>query len=71
MISKTYSIPNISCGHCAATIERELSSLQGMKNVTTQIEPKQVIVEVSHESVFRDVEDTLNEIGYPTVAASR
>jgi len=68
MISKTYSIRNISCGHCAATIERELSSLQGMKNVTAQIEPKQVIVEVNHESVFRDVENTLNEIGFPAGA---
>jgi len=65
MISKTYSIPNISCGHCTATIERELSLLEGMKNAKAQVEPKQVTVEINHESVLHDVEDTLNEIGFP------
>jgi copper chaperone len=69
MISKTYSIPNISCGHCTATIERELSSLQGMKNVTAQVEPKQVTVEVNNENVLREVAITLDEIGFPIVAA--
>jgi copper chaperone len=65
MISKTYSIPNISCGHCTATIERELSPLEGVTKVNAQVEPKQVTVEADNESVFRVVENTLEEIGFP------
>ena len=65
MISKTYSIPNISCGHCTATIERELSPLDGVKKVNAQVEPKQVTVEVTDENVLREVENTLDEIGFP------
>lgn len=65
MISKTYSIPNISCGHCTATIEREIAPINGVEKVSAQIEPKQVTVEVNNESVFRDVENILDEIGFP------
>lgn len=68
MISKTYQIPNISCGHCTATIERELAALAGVAKVNAQIEPKQVTVEVNDESVLREVESTLSEIGFPASA---
>lgn len=65
MISKTYSIPNISCGNCTATIQRELAPINGVEKVKAQTEPKQVTVEVNDESVFREVENVLDEIGYP------
>ena len=31
MSSKTVSIPSISCGHCVATIEREIGALAGVQ----------------------------------------
>jgi len=65
MISKTYLIPNISCGHCTATIERELAPLDGVEKVNAQVETKQVTVEVNDENILREVENTLNEIGFP------
>ena len=30
MTTKTYLVPNISCGHCTATIERELKFVDGL-----------------------------------------
>ncbi len=30
MTTVTYSIPNISCGHCVHTIQSELSELSGV-----------------------------------------
>ena len=68
MISKTYSIPNISCGHCVATIERELSPLEGVIKVNAQIDSRQVTVEANDENVLREVEITLDEIGFPVEA---
>jgi copper chaperone len=68
MISKTYLIPNISCGHCTATIERELSPLNGVEKVNAQVETKQVTVEVNDENILHEVENTLNEIGFPAGA---
>lgn len=68
MISKTYQIPAISCGHCTASIERELTPLEGVTKVDAQIEPKQVTVTVDREDRFREVERTLEEIGFPALS---
>ncbi len=33
MTNKTVKVPNISCGHCVATIEREVGGLEGVASV--------------------------------------
>lgn len=65
MTTKTYHVPAISCGHCVATIERELKHVEGVLGVKAQQEPKQVTVDVADDKVLPNVELTLAEIGYP------
>lgn len=65
MTTKTYHVPAISCGHCVATIERELKHVEGVLHVKAQQEPKQVTVDVADDKVLPNVEMTLAEIGYP------
>lgn len=65
MTTKTYNVPGISCGHCVATIERELKQLDGVLHVKAEQEPKRVTVEVADENLLPEVEQTLVEIGYP------
>ncbi len=65
MTTKTYNVPAISCGHCVATIERELKLLDGVLGVKAEQEPKRVTVEVVDESMLPQIEETLVEIGYP------
>jgi copper chaperone len=65
MSSKTYSVPNISCRHCVATIERELGAVTGVESVKGDLATKQVTVEYGAESVLPRVEEVLQEIGYP------
>lgn len=67
MTTKTYQVPNISCGHCTATIERELKAIDGLQSVKAEIESKEVTVEVAGEEILAEVESLLEEIGYPTV----
>ncbi len=62
---KTYSVPNISCGHCVMTIERELKELPGVKNVQANEQTKAVMVEVESLDLLPKVEALLEEIGYP------
>ncbi len=64
-MNKTYTVPNISCGHCTATIERELKMVSGVEEVKADLESKQVRVDVKEPAVLAAVEATLNEIGYP------
>lgn len=65
MTTKTYSVPDISCGHCTATIERELRLIAGLESVKAELDSKQVTVEVQSDDVLAEVEKMLEEIGYP------
>ncbi|MBW7882047.1 MAG: heavy-metal-associated domain-containing protein [Caldilineaceae bacterium] len=65
MTAKTYVVPNISCGHCTATIERELKFVTGVQTVKADLDSKQVTVEVTGDNILSDVEQMLEEIGYP------
>ncbi len=65
MSSKTYDVPNISCGHCVATIEREVSAVPGVNSVKGDVDSKQVTILYEDEAVLSRVEETLKEIGYP------
>ena len=65
MTTKTYNVPDISCGHCTATIERELKEVDGLDSVKAELDTKQVTVEVQSDGVLAEVEKMLEEIGYP------
>ena len=65
MTTKTYNVPAISCGHCTATIERELKHVDGVQSVKADLDSKRVTVQVNEETVLPAVEATLVEIGYP------
>lgn len=65
MSTKTYTVPGISCGHCTATIERELKFVEGLQSVKAELESKQVTVDVQSDDVLAEVEKMLEEIGYP------
>ncbi len=65
MTTKTYNVPDISCGHCTATIERELKLVDGLDSVKAELDTKQVTVEVENDGVLAEVEKMLEEIGYP------
>ncbi len=60
-----FNVPAIHCGHCAKTIQLELSDLVGVSAVDVNVEKKLVEVtytEAVDESAIRSL---LTEIGYP------
>jgi copper chaperone CopZ len=65
MQTKTFIVPNISCGHCTHTVEMELSDLSGVKTVKAEQESKQVFVEWYDPATWEKIETTLVEINYP------
>lgn len=62
---KTVTVPNISCGHCVHTIQRELGALPGVSRVVASNDTKQVTVEWDANTSWEVVKQTLVEIGYP------
>ncbi len=65
MQTKTFTVPNISCGHCTHTVEMELSDLAGVKTVKAEQESKQVFVEWDDPATWDKIQTTLVEINYP------
>ena len=65
MTTATYSVPAISCGHCTATIEKELKMVSGVEAVKAELDSKQVTVQTTSAAVLTEVKKTLEEIGYP------
>ncbi len=61
----TFSIPNISCGHCVMTIKNELNELVGVKSVEGNPEAKSIDVEWDAPITEDKIIETLKEINYP------
>ena len=65
MNSKTFTVPNISCGHCTHTIEMELGELTGVSSVKAVEDTKQVTVEWGEPASWEKIQALLQEINYP------
>jgi len=65
MEKKTFSIPNISCGHCVMSIKNELSELEGVTSVEGNPEAKSIDVEWNAPITEDKLKETLKEINYP------
>jgi copper chaperone CopZ len=65
MTKQTFSIPNISCGHCVMSIKNELGELDGVKKVEGDPGAKTVTVEWEAPGTEEKIKATLKEINYP------
>lgn len=67
MATVTYSIPNISCGHCVHTIQMEIGDLEGVKTVQANQELKQATISFEPPATEEKIKMLLAEINYPVV----
>ena len=65
MTTVTYSVPNISCGHCVHTIQMEVSDMDGVESVTASAETKQVEIVFNADTNEEAIKALLAEINYP------
>jgi copper chaperone CopZ len=65
MDSKTFVVPNISCGHCVHTNQNEVSEVKGVKSVKADQQTKVVTVQWEAPATWAEIEKLLTEIDYP------
>ena len=65
MAKQTFTIQNISCGHCVNAIKNELGEMEGVKSVEGSPEFKTVDVEWEDPASLEKIKETLIEINYP------
>ena len=66
MKTVTYSIPNISCGHCVNTIQMEVSELPGIQSVVADQMSQQATITFEPPANEDQIKSLLSEINYPT-----
>lgn len=65
MNTKTVKVPGISCGHCVATIEREVGDLTGVDSVKAEQGSRQVTISWDPEATdWVVIEEHLRDIDY-------
>lgn len=65
MEKKTFTIENISCGHCVMTIKNELGEIAGIRKVDGNIDTKTITVEWEAPASLDTIKAKLKEINYP------
>ena len=65
MTTVTYSIPNISCGHCVHTIQMEVGELPGVQSVQADQEGRQATITFDAPATETAIKALLAEINYP------
>jgi len=65
MTTVTYSIPNISCGHCVHTIKSEVSELPGIQSVDASPETKKATITFDPPATEDQIKALLASINYP------
>ena len=65
MEKTTFTIPNISCGHCVMSIKNELSDLTGVSAVDGDPDLKSITVAWEAPVTLEIIKAQLREINYP------
>ena len=64
MQETTFSIPNISCGHCVMSIKNELGDLEGVSAVDGDPDSKSMTVAWDAPATLESIKTHLKEINY-------
>lgn len=65
MTTVSYTIPNISCGHCVHTIQNEVSELAGVQSVVANQATKVTTITFDQPATEDQIKSLLAEINYP------
>ena len=68
MTTTTYEVNGMTCGHCVAAVSGELNQLEGLTNVSVDLDAGTVTVTVSTPISIEAVRAAVHEAGYELVA---
>jgi copper chaperone CopZ len=68
MTSRTVQVPNISCGHCVRTIEREVAEMDGVTSVAADAATRKVHIQWDEaRTSWQDIRKVMQDIHYAPV----
>ena len=66
-MTQEFTVKDISCGHCAQAITKEVTSVPGVQNVRVDIGTKRVSVEANDQVTTDTIVSAINEAGYADI----
>ena len=63
-MKKTYTVLNVKCGGCAATLKSKLAQEFGEVIVNLEVEPREITLDIE-ESQEQSLRKQLRSLGYP------
>lgn len=64
---KTIYINGMQCEHCKMRVEKVLNSINGIKNVSVNLDNKNVVIECEGEIEEDNIKEAIEEIGFEVV----
>ncbi len=69
-VEKTLKISGMTCGHCVASVTKELSKLPGATDVTVDLANATAHLKADESVTEADLAAAVDEAGYQLVSAS-
>ena len=63
----TLEILNLKCGGCANSIKKGLLSIEGVNDVSVDLDTSKVSIDTTNDSIIKLVKEKLSSMGYPEV----
>ena len=64
---KTILIEGMQCNHCKMTVEKALSSIEGITNVEVSLEDKNAVIEYNKEIENDKIKQVIEEAGFSII----
>lgn len=66
-MKKIIKIEGMSCNHCKMSVEDALKKIDGVQNVSVNLEEKTAIIEIEKELDNQQIINTIDEIGFDVI----
>lgn len=70
-MKKKMIVQGMSCGHCVNHVKTALEELQGVTNVSVDLDSKIAIIEADREIEDGDIRSAVEDAGYDIVSVER
>ena len=69
-MTRVLSVPDMTCGHCKATVEKALLTVEGVEQASVDLETKTVSVEHAASVSEDSLRGAVTEAGYSVAEVS-
>jgi copper ion binding protein len=63
-VTTTFKVPDMTCGHCKATVEKALLDVDGVRTASVDLDTKSVVIDHGDAVTHETLSDAIDAAGY-------